>query len=209
MSDSKPKTRKPLSRNAKRWIKVAIAAVFAIIIVTLVSINVPKDTHTAKPTPTPSATVTPLPTKTDTEKETVATTTVNVIGQQIANSIKTQVGEAGIANIKIGDSYAETDPSGKAAKVAILTFSNIPSKFDYNQANKAVINYLAKINDDQKGYTDWFYTKATDADIEGSDTVAALKAWDKAEKPENPAIIEVSYHKTGDTYEVVVSATVY
>lgn len=209
-SSSDPKPVKRMSRATKRWIYVGITALVSLAIAVPAVMTTTDFSSTPEPTPTSDQ----LSVETPEQKEEVSYTTAQVVAKMLWDDIQSQVEDEKTLNqINLAEDFSETDSVNKEAKVTFIAYYDLPANIVPEKTVKTFIEYLEKLNDEEDN--NWLYAEATSEQLEGSNVVYAIKAWEDSENPPNPAIIEISFTKisatdeTQESFEITISSTVY
>jgi hypothetical protein len=195
-----------LKLSTKRRLTVAVIVFITLAVV--VAIGLATNSFSSKnATPTPTATAYTIQ-----EKQTIAQNTTGLFFDTLMANVSEQIGEEKASIIKVTPQTVNNDAEGKEATVAILASTGIDSSFDYQKNVEVLKAYVEEIKKQTKG--PWIFVQSDDAEFEDSEVLTALKIFEDTEKPENPAIIEISYmQKTAEdgtvTYEIYFSSTIY
>ena len=192
---------KAKTRRRNPWI------ITVIVILTLVLVGGLSWLYANNSSGNPEATPSPSATPVKTEAQTIAENSVFIYMSAVMENVVAQTSADANQQVKVETETATIAADGTPAAVATVNLSDLPAGVSIEQNIAYIKEVIAQVNSIQG--TSWTVLEATDEFADQPEIVGALKLWEEAENPINPAIIDVIYFNRDGKISVTITATVY
>lgn len=201
-------TKTPRTKASKRRLIVLICVIVATLAIVLAG-----GFATNGFNPTPKETTSTTAPLTEDEQKAVAEQSSSAVFDIVMANVVSQIGQNNADVAMINTSGLLEDANGKPAKVAVISVTNLDASFDYEKSVTHVEESFKSLNVEGEDI-DWNVVISDETTFaENESILKAIKIYDNAKNPINPAIIEVSYVRLVEgettTYEIYISSTVY
>lgn len=195
--------------KTKSWGLVAVFVVISVSVVLVLSFAA--GSSQTSPNPSSSSSPSPSVSAVGGSAEAIAEASAGGFMSTVMVGVTEQLGEEKANAVFVNVNTAAEDSSGKPAKVAIIYLTEVPAELDVDKSIASLREAVDEANVAGSG-SKWELVEAEEGSFEeSSGVVSAVKIFDAADDPDNPAIIEISYVVNPDSglYEISISATVY